>query len=89
MSGTGDKKDRLESLYCIFVVAVHRRSVRRDWFVSGCVGVDVPLVSVSLSLPGIVCPSVRLASFFRISLRDLCRRLRTCEVDIRYEVRVL
>ena len=29
--------------------------VRRDEFVRGCVGVDVPYVSVSFSLPGIIC----------------------------------
>ena len=33
--------------------------------------------------------SVRNASLFRISLRDFCRRLATCEVDIRNEVHVL
>ena len=36
----------------------------------GCAGIDV-----SLSLPGFVCLFVCCTSFFRISLRDLCRRL--------------
>ena len=44
----------------------------------GCAGVDVPYLSVSSVTSGF-CLSVTLfvrhASFFRISLRDLCRRL--------------
>ena len=49
--------------------------VRRDEFVRGCVGVDVPYVSVSFSLPGIICLFVCNTLFFGISLRDLCRWL--------------
>ena len=54
--------------------------VRRDKkFARGCAGVDVPHRSTvgvfSLSLPGFVCLFVCPASFFRISLRDLCRKL--------------
>ena len=40
----------------------------------GCVGVDVPYLSVSSVTSGF-CLFVCHASFFRISLRDLCRRL--------------
>jgi hypothetical protein len=42
--------------------------------VRGCAGVDVPYLSVSSVTSGF-CLFVCHASFFRISLRDLCRSL--------------
>ena len=52
--------------------------VHRDLLVRGCAGVDVQLVGVSLSLPGMyVClSSVRYDSFFQISLREFCSVLK-------------